>query len=133
VVLSNCSVLSLFTVCVGLLCSELEHVSQYKAMKGITPFLLKYVVQAGIAIGSRGSINVHDSIQLEKDATNKAARIIDEVMIKLRSRPLMALHEACDHVSKSPSPDCVAAMHRWYRRVASTGSCPLRSPRPSAL
>ena len=63
---------------------ELEHVSQYKAHGGINPFLVKYVVQGGIQIFSRGHFNIHDNIGLERDAENKADRIDSEVAIKLK-------------------------------------------------
>ena len=63
---------------------ELEHVSQYEAHGGITPFLVKYVVQGGIQIFGRGHFNIHDNIGLERDAENKADRIDSEVAIKLK-------------------------------------------------
>ena len=64
---------------------ELEHVSQYEAHGGITPFLVKYVVQGGIQIFSRGHFNIHDNIGLERDAENKADRIDSEVATRMRS------------------------------------------------
>ncbi len=62
---------------------ELEHVRQYKVHNGIAPFLLKYVVQGGIQIGSKGSFDIHDNIELEREADRKADSLIDSVIASL--------------------------------------------------
>ena len=69
---------------------ELEHVVQYKRHGGVTSFLLKYVVQAGVGsleslqkIGKSWKdfvLKVHDNMDLEKDADSKADSLIDRVM-----------------------------------------------------
>ena len=51
---------------------ELEHVSQYNAHGGVEPFLVKYLINGAIEIGRNGSFSIHDAINLERDAENKA-------------------------------------------------------------
>ena len=75
---------------------ELEHVSQYNVHDGVTPFLIKYLVQGGIQMRKNG-FNVHDSISLEADAENKAVRILNDVLAKLP-------HRGGTRVTQSSSP-----------------------------
>jgi hypothetical protein len=60
-----------------LLIHELEHVSQYKVLGGVQPFLMKYFPQALIAVFNYGRIkrgvNVHDDIYAEREAFAKEA------------------------------------------------------------
>jgi uncharacterized membrane protein len=63
---------------------EIEHVSQYQAHGGVEPFLIKYLVNGAIEIGRNGSIDIHDAINLERDAENKANSILDSVILSLR-------------------------------------------------
>jgi len=67
---------------------ELEHVSQYRAHGGKTPFLVKYLVNGGLEMFKNGSVDIHDAIQLERDAENKANRIIDSVWQEWTNRPV---------------------------------------------
>lgn len=55
---------------------ELEHVRQYQVVGGVSAFLVKYIVQGAIQIGRNGSINIHDNIELEREANSKADRMI---------------------------------------------------------
>lgn len=58
---------------------ELEHVRQYKVHGGLEPFIIKYFVNAGLEIGRHGSFNIHDNINLEREADDKANSIIDQI------------------------------------------------------
>jgi Domain of unknown function (DUF4157) len=66
---------------------ELEHVVQYKRTGGVAPFLAKYVIQStGSAITNLSSnwkkyvISIHDNVELEKDAQNKAESLLPRVL-----------------------------------------------------
>ncbi|KAJ5668668.1 hypothetical protein N7462_009738 [Penicillium macrosclerotiorum] len=69
---------------------ELEHVVQYKKLEGISAFVNKYIIQAGVGsiqhIEKLGKswpsfVNkVHNSMPIEIDAENKANQMIDTVM-----------------------------------------------------
>ncbi|BBM86336.1 RICIN domain-containing protein [Candidatus Uabimicrobium amorphum] len=64
---------------------ELEHVVQYKKI-GVSTFLAKYVTQSiSEALNQivKGSFSVHDNMQIEIDADNKAKRIFADVMHKI--------------------------------------------------
>lgn len=65
---------------------ELEHVVQYERHGGVTPFLLKYAAQGLLQVLGTGSFDVHDNIELEKQAEDKADRIIAEVWESVRRR-----------------------------------------------
>jgi hypothetical protein len=54
---------------------ELEHVRQYQVVGGVSAFLVKYAVQGSMQIARNGSFNIHDNIQLEKEADAKADRL----------------------------------------------------------
>jgi hypothetical protein len=74
---------------------ELEHVSQYDKVGGVSAFLAKYMFQGGLHAINNGSFNVHDQIELEQDAENKADRIINDVANALdapESRPVRGPH-----------------------------------------
>jgi hypothetical protein len=89
---------------VALILHELEHVSQYRKHGGLAPFLVKYVVNAGaetIKLVSRGeyeTINLHDSINLERDAENKSQRIKADVMAGLHELSLNRATKPGKHV-----------------------------------
>jgi hypothetical protein len=61
---------------------ELEHVSQYQVHGGKTSFVIKYLANGVLEIGRNGSIDIHDAINLERDADNKSNRILDKVWRK---------------------------------------------------
>jgi Domain of unknown function (DUF4157) len=74
---------------------ELEHVTQYERVGGVSAFLLKYFFHGAIRAINNGSFNVHDDLGLERDADNKADRIIGEVANALRAtgaQPKMGAH-----------------------------------------
>lgn len=55
---------------------ELEHVVQYARRGGVEPFLAEYILKAGGSILRGGnSIDMHDNIDLERDAINKASEV----------------------------------------------------------
>ncbi|KAJ5188418.1 hypothetical protein N7491_004743 [Penicillium cf. griseofulvum] len=71
---------------------ELEHVVQYKRIGGVNAFVIKYVVQATITGSWKGDItgswkeninNIHDNMDIERDAANKADSLLDSVLQKL--------------------------------------------------
>jgi Domain of unknown function (DUF4157) len=55
---------------------ELEHVRQYQVVGGVSAFMVKYGVQGSMQIARNGSFNIHDNIELEKEADAKADRIV---------------------------------------------------------
>jgi len=67
---------------------ELEHVSQYNAHGGKEAFVVKYLVNGALQIGRNGSINIHDAINLERDAENKAIRIQEQVSREWTAQPV---------------------------------------------
>lgn len=56
---------------------ELEHCVQYDRAGGKSKFLARYVAEAAASILSSHSINVHDQIDLEREANDKADRLKD--------------------------------------------------------
>ena len=55
---------------------ELEHVVQYSRRGGVEPFLAEYILKSGGSILRGGnSIDMHDNIDLERDAINKASQV----------------------------------------------------------
>lgn len=64
---------------------ELAHVRQYEVHGGFEPFLVKYLINGGIQMAKHGTISafeIHDEINLEKEANRKADDIIEEVCEK---------------------------------------------------
>ncbi|HWP91243.1 MAG TPA: hypothetical protein VNN20_03460 [Thermodesulfobacteriota bacterium] len=72
-----------------LLLHELEHTSQYAVHGGKEAFVVKYLLNGAIEIGRNGSFNVHDAINLEQDAENKADRIIQKIWNQWSLRPVL--------------------------------------------
>lgn len=66
---------------------ELEHVSQYQVHGGKEAFLVKYLINGALEIGRNGSIDIHGSINLERDAKNKADAIIAYAWNSLNASP----------------------------------------------
>ena len=64
-----------------LLLHELEHVVQYKIEGGRAPFLIKYFSQGAIKIFQQHSVSIHDNIELEKAADDKAKRVGPEIVV----------------------------------------------------
>ena len=58
-----------------LLCHEIQHIVQYKRLGGFTPFMKKYCKQIRDKVISSGTVNVHDLLELEKEADAKAEAI----------------------------------------------------------
>jgi hypothetical protein len=63
---------------VNLLAHELTHVDQYRAAGGITQFLLRYIFNSGL-VALNGSFNLHGENRLEREATDKAARVTESL------------------------------------------------------
>lgn len=76
-----------------LLLHELEHVRQYSVHGGLIPFLTKYIIQGGIAIASNGSFKIHDHIELEKEANQKADRILQIAKRDIRIYSVLGFKE----------------------------------------
>jgi hypothetical protein len=55
-----------------LMLHELEHVVQYRGRGGVEPFLAEYLLKSTGQVISRRSFNVHDYIDIENAAINKA-------------------------------------------------------------
>jgi hypothetical protein len=65
---------------------ELEHVVQYHNKGGIEPFLAEYIAHSfGQIIASR-SVNIHDSIDIERAAINKADYVVKNVGYRISVR-----------------------------------------------
>lgn len=74
---------------------EMEHVAQYKALGGVTAFVYKYIVQAGVGtleqLGKSWTdfVNkIHDNIPIEVDAEAKADKYIEQFLIARDELPL---------------------------------------------
>ena len=70
---------------------ELEHVVQYKRNGGVGGFLAKYFVQSlwsALTSGTFSDVNIHDNIELEKQAEDKADDMIERVIQGARDLPV---------------------------------------------
>lgn len=62
----------------GLFYHELEHVDQYRRKGGIESFMTEYVMKStGSVFHGGNSVNMHDSIDLENEAIQKARQVLD--------------------------------------------------------
>jgi Domain of unknown function (DUF4157) len=97
---------------------EMEHIRQYKAVGGVSAFMVKYVAQGGIKIGSKGSFKIHDDIQLEGEAESKADRVVDACSGDSQSQiPPTATTETPPNPPSTPTetpPQSVAACSSTY-------------------
>jgi len=66
---------------------ELEHVIQYKRTGGINAFIVKYFAQSISKLNLK-TLNIHDSLQIEKDADNKAKSLIQAVREGAKDLPI---------------------------------------------
>jgi Domain of unknown function (DUF4157) len=105
---------------------ELEHVRQYQVTGGVSAFLTKYIVQGSIKVATKGSFNIHDNIELEREADNKANRLIEKIQDSTSSPPpnpssgsLASYHPGCS--GDPQSPECVAAIHRACAALGAGG------------
>lgn len=72
---------------------ELEHVSQYQKHGGVAPFMIKYLVNGALQILSNRSINIHDEISLEREASDKADRIFETAAQNVQSYAIQGFRE----------------------------------------
>ena len=54
---------------------EIQHTVQYARRGGVDPFLTEYVLKAADQILSQRSFNIHDDIDLEREAINKSNEV----------------------------------------------------------
>ncbi|MFC7516524.1 hypothetical protein ACFQUU_16045 [Herbaspirillum sp. GCM10030257] len=64
---------------------ELEHTVQYQRRGGEQPFLSEYVLKSAGKVIQTGSFNVHDYIDIEGAANNKANLIVGEVIYNINN------------------------------------------------
>ena len=65
---------------------ELEHVTQYEAVGGVSEFILKYLLQGGLTMINNGTFNPHDKIPLEREANRKAEKVTATVAKAMRAK-----------------------------------------------
>ncbi|MGR8960508.1 DUF1036 domain-containing protein [Rhizobium leguminosarum] len=63
---------------IELMYHELEHVVQYRNKGGVEPFLAEYIAKAFGKIIEKRSVNIHDEIDIEGAAINKAASVSEK-------------------------------------------------------
>jgi Domain of unknown function (DUF4157) len=77
----------------ALMYHELEHVVQYANRGGVEPFLAEYVLKSGGEILARRSFNVHDNVDLEHAAIDKASEVSKRVLYGLEFQ----MTNSCSH------------------------------------
>ena len=73
---------------------ELQHVVQYARRGGVQAFLTEYVLKSGGQVISQGSINVHDSIDLEQEAIAKSDEVAARVASMSSSTPDVSVQDS---------------------------------------
>ncbi|MDC9835538.1 DUF1036 domain-containing protein [Rhizobium binxianense] len=63
---------------IELMYHELEHVVQYEQKGGIEPFLAEYIAKGFAKIIEKRSVNIHDDIDIERAAIDKAALVSEK-------------------------------------------------------